>query len=561
MRILSGGKWREGFLDYHRNKKEYRIQVLAWKNLERLENVYHTRPKSLRLLLNYLPVVGLEGLITKTWSRLREERRNEKYVACGVGKIIEGAENGSFSEREIVGFVAPWHPALVERVVLPEMLIFKLNGSDLPEMSQGTILYSPPEQNKPFGSAQGKPQDTWWKNVRSWSVYSGIKITDETRKKLAAGALGEIKNNDWAKAKRIDSRNPSPVSEIKEQISPSTRSARSGRAPSVQLGTRKTGVLYGYGNYAKINIIPYAGQFVDIKTVHEIDPTQIFLERRVQKWDSSPFPKKDERYDVYFVASYNHTHVPITLHALNQGAYVLVEKPVVMDHDELDELEKALRKAGRKLFIGFHKRYGLFNELALKDLGVKYGEPISYHSIGYVLIQPELFWYNWPVSRSTFLSNGCHQVDHFLHLNNWSKPVDSDIKLLQDDAVEVWIELENGASFTTTFSEKGVYRVGPRDHVELKVHGRNVRITDAIKYQSEDNHRIIRRKRIFKTNSYKDMYQTIGRKIAINEPGDSIESVLISSKIMLDLEEKLQKMKKWRNRYEAAKEEFGRYFF
>src|SRR3989344_9705878 len=101
MRILSGGKWREGFLDYHRNKKEYRIQVLAWKNLERLENVYHTRPKSLRLLLNYLPVVGLEGLITKTWSRLREERRNEKYVACGVGKIIEGAENGSFSEREI----------------------------------------------------------------------------------------------------------------------------------------------------------------------------------------------------------------------------------------------------------------------------------------------------------------------------------------------------------------------------------------------------------------------------------------------------------------------------
>ena len=281
----------------------------------------------------------------------------------------------------------------------------------------------------------------------------------------------------------------------------------------------------------------------------------------MDRWDSSPLPKPDEKADVYFVASYNHTHVPITLHALEQGAYVVVEKPVAGDYEELAALEKSLQKAGRRLFIGFHKRYGMFNEFAHKDLGVAPGEPISYHSIVYELIQPELFWYNWPVSRSTFLSNGCHQVDHFLHLNNWSKPVDSDIKLLQDDAVEVWIELENGASFTTTFSEKGVYRVGPRDHVELKVHGRNVRITDAIKYQSEDNHRIIRRKRIFKTNSYKDMYQTIGRKIAINEPGDSIESVLISSKIMLDLEEKLQKMKKWRNRYEAAKEEFGRYFF
>jgi predicted dehydrogenase len=232
-----------------------------------------------------------------------------------------------------------------------------------------------------------------------------------------------------------------------------------------------------------------------------------------------------------------------------------------MDHEELDELEKALRAAGRRLFIGFHKRYGVFNKMALEDLGVKYGDPISYHSIVYELIQPEFFWYNWPVSRSTFLANGCHQIDHFLHLNNWSKPKNSDIKLLQDDAVEVWIELENGASFTTTFSEKGTSRVGPRDHVELKVHGRNVRITDAIKYQSEDNHKIIRKKRIFKTNSYKDMYQTIGRIIAENGDGDSIESVLISAKIMLDLEEKLQKMKGWGDKYKRAKEEFSRYFF
>ena len=126
--------------------------------------------------------------------------------------------------------------------------------------------------------------------------------------------------------------------------------------------------------------------------------------------------------------------------------------------------------------------------------------------------------------------------------------------------IEVWIELENGATFTTTFSEKGTLRVGPRDHVELKVHGRNIRITDAIEYQSEDNHRIIRKERIFKTNSYRDMYQTIGRKIANNEEGDSIESILISAKIMLDLEEKLQGMKGWGDKYKKAKEKFWSYF-
>jgi len=555
MRILTGKKWRGGFLDYSRNKKEYRIQIIAWKNLERLENVYHTRPKSIKLLINYFPVVGPEGLLIKTWSRIREERRNEKYVSYGIGKIIDGfdkltvksAGGQNFSEGELVGFIAPLHPALVERIVLPEELIFKIDASDIPEMPIDEILYSPLKKKG--------LQNRWWEYIRGWNVYSGIKISEKTRSELAEGLKKEIKNNEWSKSQRIDTRNPDSIAETKGEIKPSVI-----RHSSSQ--TRlKSGVVFGYGNYAKINIIPYSKPFVDIQVVHEIDPTQIFLERRIKKWDSAPFPRKDEKYDVYFVASYNHTHVPITLFALKQGAYTVVEKPVVMDYDELELLEKTLRKFGRRLFIGFHKRYGRFNKMAIEDLGVKYGDPISYHSIVYELIQPEFFWYNWPVSRSTFLSNGCHQIDHFLHLNNFSKPKDSDIKLLQDDAIEVWIELENGASFTTTFSEKGTSRVGPRDHVELKVPGRNVIITDNIKYMSEDNHKIIRKKRIFKTESYRDMYRTIGKKIANNEEGDSIESVLISSKIMLDLEEKLQKMKQWGDRYKKAKEEFSRFFF
>ena len=537
MKILTGKKWREGFLDYHRNKKEYRIKVLAWKNLEKLEAVYHTRPKSLRLLWNYFPIVGFEGLITKTWSRLREERRNEKYISCGIGKILETSEDNRFARSETVVFIAPWHPRLAERIVLPDELIYKAGEVKLPQLSEDTILHFP----------ENKAQIPWWKEIKAWSVYSGVAIREDLQAKLEKEVKKEVEQTNWPAAEKIDSANQKPVAE------------KSGKTKEAN-SKKKNGILFGFGNYAKINIIPYTKKFVDIKTVHEIDPTQISVAPGVQEWNTAPLPAKDEKYDVYFVASYNHTHVPITLHALAQGAYVLVEKPVVNDYEELEQLEKALRQAGRKLFIGFHKRYGLFNKMALEDLGVRYGDPISYHSIVYELIQPEFFWYNWPVSRSTFFANGCHQIDHFLHLNNFSKPKNFDIKLLQDGAVEVWIELENGAAFTTTFSEKGTSRVGPRDHVELKVHGKNVRITDAIKYMSEDEHRIIRKKRIFKTNSYRDMYETIGRKIANNEEGDSLESVLISARIMLDLEAKLEQMKGWGERYKRAKEEFWSYF-
>ncbi|MEK7086795.1 MAG: hypothetical protein AAB935_00870, partial [Patescibacteria group bacterium] len=184
MRVLTGKKWREGFLDYHRNKKEYRIRVLAWKNLERLENVYHTRAKSLRLLMNYLPVVGPEGMLTKVWSRLREERRNEKYIACGIGKILEAADDENFAVGEIVAFVAPWHPALVERIVLPGNLIFRIEK--LSELSDDEILYIP--------LAGDKRENVWWKKVKAWSVYSGIEISTETRKQIEEELKAEIKN-------------------------------------------------------------------------------------------------------------------------------------------------------------------------------------------------------------------------------------------------------------------------------------------------------------------------------------------------------------------------------
>ena len=65
MKNFVGNKWREGFLDYYRSPEEYRIKVLAWRTLEKLNNVYHVRPKSIQLLLTYLPVVGPGGLFRK----------------------------------------------------------------------------------------------------------------------------------------------------------------------------------------------------------------------------------------------------------------------------------------------------------------------------------------------------------------------------------------------------------------------------------------------------------------------------------------------------------------
>jgi len=44
MKILIKNTWQDGFLDYYRHPHEYRIQVEAIRNLERLTDVYIVRP-------------------------------------------------------------------------------------------------------------------------------------------------------------------------------------------------------------------------------------------------------------------------------------------------------------------------------------------------------------------------------------------------------------------------------------------------------------------------------------------------------------------------------------
>ena len=323
----------------------------------------------------------------------------------------------------------------------------------------------------------------------------------DLQEKISRGAQETLKNTDWKNSKHFFVEEISEASETKGVVAKSKSRA-------------KNAVLFGYGNYAKINNIPYSKPHVHIRTVHEIDPTQIFWEKDAQKWDTSPMPHPDEKHEVYFIASYNHTHVPIAIHALNQGAHVIMEKPIATDYQQLDDLINATKNSKGEIFIGFQKRYSIFNDYARKDLGVKPGDPISYHCIVFEIIQPEFFWYNWPNSKSRLFSNGCHLVDHFLYLNDFSEPTSINLALAKDDTINVWIELQNGAFFTMTFTEKGSSRVGPQDHIELKTPGRNVRITDAIRYFSENEHKIIRKKRVFKTEAYKKMYKTISKKIA-----------------------------------------------
>lgn len=527
MKILAKNKWRGGFLDYHRNPEEYRLKILAIKNLEKIEDAYIVRPKSPRMVWNYLWRFGPRAVWRKIKSRLDEESRNEKFVSIGVGKVIEAPESGNLEIGSRVIFILPLHPAALERAVLPAELLREYS-QNAPDVHDTEILHIP---------LKNDGGDKWWATIAGWSSYSGIKLDEDLCSRIIQRAEEIITNEDWNKARKLPMSNVS-TSEVR----------RTSEVPKLKNERRLRAILFGFGNYAKVQIIPNIKKHIELIGIHEIDPVQIYPPKffgekfeRVPYTDTAPMPRVNEEYDALFIAGYHHTHTPLAIEALKKNKYAVVEKPIAVDRIQLNNLLETLKQHQGKFLTGFHKRYSPFNSLIFKDLKIKRGKPINYHCIAYEVPYPKYFWYNWPNSKGPITANGCHWIDHFLYLNNWSKPKRLELFLTLDMTTNSSIELENDAIFTMTLTEQGSPYIGVQDYVELRAGDRTAKIIDDSRYIAEGPNGVVRKKTINKMKNYQLMYETVSKKIAEGSAGDPLESVEVSTEAMLNLEEKFQK--------------------
>ena len=62
--------------------------------------------------------------------------------------------------------------------------------------------------------------------------------------------------------------------------------------------------------------------------------------------------------DAVSVCTWNSAHAPCTIKALNAGKHVLCEKPMALNAKEAQEMIDASKKNGKKLMIGFVRRFG-----------------------------------------------------------------------------------------------------------------------------------------------------------------------------------------------------------
>lgn len=504
---------KEGpLLDAWRNPEtEARIAVEAWFAEERITDQFIERPKSPRMVWNYFLRVGPVSVWRKIRSRLAEGERNRKVAGVGTGRILDAPAGGRFESGQRVIFFASNHSSNWPRICLDVRLIYPMQALAGSSSARETLKL---------------PQSL--RSYAGWSPYSGVMLDEH----VVQAELHRLSSE--CRPIAIEPREQPFAGSIgRDRIEADV--ARRG-APSA--------VVFGFGNYAKTQIVPHVRRHLQLAAIHEIDQDQIASAAGLgTTLDTSPYSRDAERYDAWFIAGFHHSHAALAVRALSDGAYAVVEKPLVTTREQFDALQHALTRTGeRRLFTCFHKRYSRMNEWARLDLGVDAGAPVDMHCMVYEIPLPALHWYNWPNSGSRLTSNGCHWLDYFLYQNEYSPVRELDVRPLRGSDLVTWVRLENGAQLTMSLTDTGSQRLGVRDVIDLRAGDVTIRLIDSTYYDAESSSRVVRRRRVNPMDGYAAMYDTICRRIVAGQDGDSLES-LRSTALMLDLEDELGRKK------------------
>ena len=496
----------DGYLDQAMIDGLVRIQVVKVTQYPPLGEQFFRRQFDFRFVLAYVREIGLHNAFRKVQSRLAERVRNERCIIVGLGRVIESGDPAVIP-GSLVSFTAPDSGPPSERYVVRRDLVGDPWHGELPDYLQGMweVVRADAMEDDPGISA-----------IAGWHSYSGA-AWPLSKHEIEAVVGRSLKANGRS---TICAYSRSSVTEHTEV-------------------TRESGLtIFGYGNYVKTVLIPQLGKRIPVRCVHEIDPWQIGRNRNKRwSWDTSPSLRPDERPDVVVVAGFHHTHTSIAVEAMERGARaVIIEKPIVTTGADLERLCAAVEKYRIPIFAAFQKRYSPFNKNLFNDLRIRPGEPVSCFSIAYEVPLPPQHWYRWPSSGSRIISNGCHWIDHFLYLNDFSPVRQVNAAPLGETSIIIRIILVNEAVLSLSLTHEGSPRLGVREHCEFRANGVTATVTDAKNYMSESARGVIRRSRVHPFSAYQRMYSSMCEAIASGADGDSLQSLWQSSYSVLAAE-------------------------
>ncbi len=124
---------------------------------------------------------------------------------------------------------------------------------------------------------------------------------------------------------------------------------------------------------------------------------------------------RDEQVDIVLITSRNQHHAREALAALRAGKHVFVEKPMALTEAECHELLEAVEESGRRLAVGFNRRFAPDYVSLRRQLAQRSGPAVLTARVNSPGISGS-FWMADPAIGGAILGEACHFVDLFYWL-------------------------------------------------------------------------------------------------------------------------------------------------
>jgi len=170
------------------------------------------------------------------------------------------------------------------------------------------------------------------------------------------------------------------------------------------------------------------------------------------------------------IATRHHTHADLVIRALRQNKHVLVEKPLALDLESLQNITLTLSESEGSLTVGYNRRFSTFSTALKKSLSASQApvQIVATMNAGEI---PLSHWTQDPEEGGgRILGEACHYFDLMIFLTGSAikKVFMSSMGSynLYTDHASIILDFENGSSATIHYFSNGA-RSYPKERIEV----------------------------------------------------------------------------------------------
>jgi len=180
---------------------------------------------------------------------------------------------------------------------------------------------------------------------------------------------------------------------------------------------------------------------------------------------------KDPKINTVLIATRHDLHCQMIIEALEAGKDVFAEKPLALSADEVKKISEAHKKSGKRLMVGFNRRFSPFAVRAKELMGEVGAVTVNCRvNAGFV---PKSHWVLNKEGGGRVIGEVCHFIDSIQYATS-SVPVrvfaetisSSNDQVANEDNIAITVKMKNGSNATILYTSVG-HKGIPRERIEV----------------------------------------------------------------------------------------------